>query len=94
MACGIVKWFDNRRGYGFITQSSGVEVFVHYSAILGNNGEYRTLDDGEEVFFEVMPSERGLKALNVVRQNGNEQKRSSYPRFRQPHRYPQTQRAA
>ena len=68
MACGRVKWFDNTRGYGFIIQSSGVEIFVHHSSILGGS-EYKTLDEGEEVFFEVLPSERGLKAINVQRTN-------------------------
>jgi CspA family cold shock protein len=70
MASGRVKWFDNRRGYGFITQNSGVEIFVHHSSIMGGS-EYKTLDEGEEVFFEVLPGERGLKAINVQRTNFN-----------------------
>ena len=73
MACGTVKWFDNTRGYGFITQTSGVEVFVHQTAILSANNAYRTLEEGEEVFFEILPDARGLKAINVQRQNVSNQ---------------------
>jgi CspA family cold shock protein len=65
MASGKVKWFDNKRGFGFIAQESGQDVFVHYSNIVGSG--FKTLNEGEEVSFEVVSSEKGLKALNVER---------------------------
>jgi CspA family cold shock protein len=65
MASGKVKWFDNKKGYGFISQDSGPDVFVHHSSILG--GGYKTLDEGEEVIFETIPGDKGLKAQNVQR---------------------------
>ena len=65
MASGKVKWFNNKKGFGFIAQEGGQDVFVHHTSILG--GGYKTLNEGETVTFEAVPSERGLKALNVVR---------------------------
>jgi CspA family cold shock protein len=65
MASGKVKWFDNERGFGFITQDSGEDVFVHHSSITGKG--FKTLNEGDEVSFEVVASEKGLKALNVER---------------------------
>lgn len=63
MAKGKVKWFDSKKGYGFIAQESGKDIFVHYSAIGGNG--YKSLDEGDEVLFEVGTSERGPTAINV-----------------------------
>ena len=65
MASGKVKWFDNGKGFGFITDDSGQDVFVHHSSIIGAG--YKTLTDGEPVTFDVIPSDRGLKAENVQR---------------------------
>jgi len=65
MASGKVKWFDNKRGFGFIVQDTGADVFVHQSSILGEG--YRTLNEGEAVTFEVVSGERGMKAENVKR---------------------------
>lgn len=65
MASGKVKWFDNKRGYGFIAQDTGQDVFVHYTNIVGSG--FKTLNEGEEVSFDVVASEKGLKALNVER---------------------------
>jgi len=65
MASGKVKWFNNKKGFGFIAQESGQDVFVHHTSILG--GGYKTLNEGETVTFEAVPSDRGLKALNVQR---------------------------
>ena len=65
MASGKVKWFDNKKGFGFIAQSSGQDVFVHHTSIAGSG--FKTLNEGEEVSFEVIPSEKGLKAQNVQR---------------------------
>ncbi|MDZ4804664.1 MAG: cold-shock protein [Candidatus Eisenbacteria bacterium] len=61
---GTVKWFNETKGYGFISRNEGQEVFVHFSAIQGDG--YRTLREGQEVEFEVQEGERGLQASNVV----------------------------
>ena len=65
MASGKVKWFDNKKGFGFIADDSGQDVFVHHSSIIGPG--YKTLIEGEAVTFEVLPCEKGLKAQNVQR---------------------------
>ncbi|KPJ51906.1 MAG: cold-shock protein [Planctomycetes bacterium DG_58] len=65
MAVGKVKWFDIRKGWGFIEQESGEDVFVHYSNINGDG--FRKLSDGEEVEFDVVQGEKGLHAENVRR---------------------------
>lgn len=67
MASGKVKWFDNTKGYGFITGESGKDVFVHHSSILGQG--FKTLNEGEEVNFDLVEGEKGLKAQNVHRSN-------------------------
>ena len=65
MASGKVKWFDNKKGFGFIAEKTGKDVFVHHSAIAGSG--YKTLEEGDEVSFEIVPSQKGLKASNVQR---------------------------
>jgi cold shock protein len=65
MASGKVKWFDNKKGFGFIAQSTGQDVFVHHTSITGSG--FKTLNEGEEVSFDVIPSDKGLKAQNVQR---------------------------
>ncbi len=65
MASGKVKWWNNKTGYGFITQDSGQDVFVHHSAVVGQG--FKVLSEGEEVVFDVVASERGPKAENVQR---------------------------
>ena len=67
MASGKVKWFDNKKGFGFIADDSGQDVFVHHTCIKGEG--YKTLLDGEVVTYETIPSEKGLKAQNVQRAN-------------------------
>ena len=62
---GTVKWFNDAKGYGFITQTGGDDVFVHFSAISGDG--FRTLAEGEEVEFELQQTDRGLQASNVIR---------------------------
>ncbi len=65
MARGTVKWFNDAKGYGFISRSSGEDVFVHFTSIQGEG--FRTLAEGEEVEFELRETERGLQAANVIR---------------------------
>ena len=65
MASGKVKWFDNKRGFGFILQDTGQDVFVHHSCILGNG--YKTLQEGETVSYELVNSDKGPKADKVHR---------------------------
>ncbi|MGQ0816201.1 MAG: cold shock domain-containing protein [Gemmatimonadota bacterium] len=62
---GKVKWFSQEKGYGFIQQDSGPDVFVHHSQI--QSGGFRTLSEGERVEFDVIEEPKGLKAQNVVR---------------------------
>ncbi len=61
---GIVKWFDNKKGYGFIKREEGDDVFVHYSAISGEG--FKTLNQDEKVSFEVVDGPKGLQASNVM----------------------------
>ncbi|MCS7183585.1 MAG: cold-shock protein [Thermoanaerobaculum sp.] len=63
MAKGTVKWFNETKGYGFITQESGEDVFVHYSSIQGDG--YRTLREGARVEFDVVSGRKGLQAANT-----------------------------
>lgn len=65
MAKGKVKWFSNQKGYGFITSEDGKDVFVHYSAIGGDG--YKTLEEGQEVEFEITQGPKGEQATNVSR---------------------------
>jgi cold shock protein len=60
---GTVKWFSDEKGYGFIQQDSGEDVFVHFSAIQGNG--FRSLTEGQVVEFEVTKGQKGLQASNV-----------------------------
>ena len=63
MAKGHVKWFNATKGYGFISQEGGKDVFVHFSAIQGDG--FKTLDEGQEVEFEVTDGPKGPQAVNV-----------------------------
>ncbi len=64
MASGRVKWFNNSKGYGFIEQEDGEDVFVHFSAIQSEG--FKSLNEGDEVEFEVTQGPKGLQAQNVV----------------------------
>ncbi|MGY2275671.1 MULTISPECIES: cold-shock protein [Pseudomonas] len=63
MATGTVKWFNAAKGFGFITQESGGDIFVHFSAIKGSG--YRTLEENQKVEFEVGQGAKGAQAENV-----------------------------
>ena len=63
MAKGTVKWFDNSKGYGFISRDSGADVFVHHTAILGEG--FKSLQEGQAVEFEVTKGPKGDQATNV-----------------------------
>ncbi len=65
MARGKVKWFNNQKGYGFITPENGNDVFVHHTAIQGEG--YRTLEEGQDVEFEIQKGPKGDQAVNVVK---------------------------
>jgi CspA family cold shock protein len=65
MARGTVKWFNDQKGYGFISAEDQQDVFVHFSAIEGSG--FRTLREGEQVEFEIKSSERGTEATHVVK---------------------------
>ncbi len=64
MVKGTVKWFNATKGYGFISGEDGEDVFVHYSAI--NADGYKTLEEGQEVEFEVVEGQKGPQATNVT----------------------------
>lgn len=63
MATGTVKWFSPEKGFGFILQEGGPDVFVHFSAIEGDG--YRSLNEGQRVEFDVAPGKKGEEAQNV-----------------------------
>ena len=65
MARGKVKWFNNQKGYGFITPENGKDVFVHHSVIQGEG--YKSLEEGQEVDFEIQNGPKGEQAVNVTK---------------------------
>ena len=65
MIDGIVKWFDNRKGYGFIEQEEGPDVFVHHSGI--NATGFKSLNEGDSVTFDVEQGQKGPAAVNVTK---------------------------
>ncbi|MEW5746285.1 MAG: cold shock domain-containing protein [Nitrospirota bacterium] len=66
MAKGTVKWFNEAKGYGFITAEDGKDIFVHYSSIQGNG--FKSLAEGDRVTFDIESSPKGPKAINVVKE--------------------------
>jgi len=65
LAKGTVKWFSEQKGYGFIEQEDGKDIFVHYSSI--NSAGFKTLSEGDQVTYDVEDGERGPVAKNVVK---------------------------
>ena len=72
MSEGKVKWFNPRKGYGFIATEDGRDVFVHYANISGDG--YKTLVEGDPVSFDIVEGEKGLRAENVVQKSTSEVK--------------------
>lgn len=70
MSKGIIKWFNNEKGYGFINGDKDEDIFVHYSSIKIDG--YKTLSEGEEVSFQLIKTEKGLQATNVIPVKQNE----------------------
>jgi len=64
---GTVKWFNDRKGYGFISRESGDDVFIHFSSIAGDG--FKSLQEGDRVSFEVEQNERGPQAVSVAKQS-------------------------
>lgn len=71
MTNGTVKWFNNKKGFGFIKQDNGPDIFVHYSSI--NSEGFKSLKEGDLVRFEVKDGEKGPAALNVTLESANEE---------------------
>jgi cold shock protein len=67
MSDGTVKWFDEKKGFGFISSANGPDIFVHYTNIAGDG--FRTLAEGDLVEFDVVKGEKGPKAENVIRKS-------------------------
>jgi len=75
MSDGKVKWFNPRKGFGFIATADGRDIFVHYSSISGDG--YKTLVEGDPVTFDIVEGEKGLRAENVIAQSAPESKDAS-----------------
>ncbi|MFX0032848.1 MAG: cold-shock protein [Candidatus Hodarchaeota archaeon] len=78
---GTVKWFNSRKGYGFITSEEGNDIFVHFSAIVGDDNEFKTLNENDKVEFEVTEGQKGPQASNVVVTEKAPQQGNPYNRF-------------
>lgn len=72
MSEGTVKWFNPRKGYGFIAAADGRDIFVHYASIAGEG--YKSLAEGEPVSFDIVEGEKGLRAENVIPKSASKSK--------------------
>ena len=75
MSDGTVKWFNPRKGYGFIATTDGRDIFVHYSSISGDG--YKSLAEGDPVTFDVVEGDKGLRAENVIAQAASQSSEAS-----------------
>ena len=75
MSDGKVKWFNPRKGFGFIETEDGRDIFVHYSSISGDG--FKTLAEGDPVTFEIIEGDKGLRAENVIAKTASEKKEES-----------------
>lgn len=66
MVSGTVKWYNRRKGYGFIISEDGTDIFVHYTALAGRDEEYITLNENDKVEFDITQGQKGPQASNVV----------------------------
>ncbi len=79
MVNGIVKWFNSRKGYGFITTDKGEDIFVHFSGILDDESGFRTLYEGDKVDFEIVEGQKGKQAKDVrITEKGPRMKRNTF----------------
>jgi len=78
MSEGTVKWFNSRKGYGFITAADGKDIFVHYSSISSEG--YKTLEEGTPVTFDIVQGEKGPRAENVVPLSAANTKKDEKPK--------------
>jgi len=76
---GVVKWFSNVKGYGFIIMDNGQEAFAHYSDIAGPEDEYKTLEEGMTVEFDLLRTEKGPKAINISKGEADAQPPDTTP---------------
>jgi len=80
---GQVKWFNSKKGYGFITNDeNGSDLFVHFSAIQGEDNSFKTLNEGDKVEFEVSEGQKGPQASNVVVTEAAPKQYGSYKNYR------------
>ena len=84
---GTVKWFNSRKGFGFINSEDGTDVFVHFSALAGDDDEYKTLNENDKVEFEVTEGQKGPQASNVVVTEKAPPQLDSYSRGSRRNRY-------
>ncbi len=87
LAKGTVKWFNSRKGFGFINSEDGTDVFVHFSALAGGDDEYKTLNENDKVEFEVTEGQKGPQASNVVVTEKAPPQLDSYSRGGRRNRY-------
>jgi len=73
MSDGNVKWFNPKKGYGFIATDDGRDIFVHFSSISGQG--YKSLDEGEQVSFDIIEGEKGPRAENVIPKRATQAKK-------------------
>ena len=78
---GTVKWFNSRKGYGFITSEEGTDVFVHFSAIKAEGDEFKSLNENDKVEFDITEGQKGPQASNVVVTEKAPQQYKSQNRF-------------